>query len=118
MARIYNQRHGDAPVGAIYVGRGKSSPYGNPFTSLNKEATLAKFQAASVAESIELFSKWFIQEHGNGVLANAKEFLTPLIGKDLICWCAPKGGIEHITRPLICHGQVLASYAEAAAMLG
>jgi hypothetical protein len=35
-----------------------------------------------------------------------------LRGKRCGCWCAPKGGIQWNTEPLVCHGQVLAKFAD------
>lgn len=70
-----------SPPGAIYIGRGSS--WGNPF-SIGKEGTredvIRKFQA-----------------YANERLLNEPNWLVPLKGKDLFCYCAP----------LACHGDIL-----------
>lgn len=66
--RVYNKHHGNAPAGAVYIGR--SSPYGNRFV---------------------------IGEHGDrDQVCNRFECVQlpdmdvdALTGKDLICFCAP-----------------------------
>ncbi len=66
--RVYNKHHGDAPPGAIYIGRG--SPWGNRFV---------------------------IGEHGDrDQVCNLFECeqlpeldVSQLAGKDLVCFCAP-----------------------------
>ncbi|MGX9944817.1 SLOG family protein [Bradyrhizobium denitrificans] len=66
--RVYNKHHGDAPRGAVYIGRG--SPYGNRFV---------------------------IGEHGDrDEVCNRFECeqlpdmdVSAVTGKDLVCFCAP-----------------------------
>jgi len=110
MVQIYNQRHKDAPYGALYVGR--PTQYGNKFTHL-KSKTLAEVQVATVAESIESYYKYIRSLYPQFDTQEAHDFFAPLVDKDLICWCAPKGGIPHQQRPFICHAQILAFMAES-----
>jgi Domain of unknown function (DUF4326) len=68
MSNVYNKRHGNAPMDAVYVGRG--SQWGNPFKigqHGTREEVIAKFKA-------EILPKLDV---------------TFLRNKDLVCWCAP-----------------------------
>ena len=79
--RVYNKHHGDAPQDAIYIGRG--SPWGNPFVIGRdgpREEVIARFEREVLP----------------------KLDLSPLRGKSLVCFCAPKA----------CHGDVLLEAAE------
>lgn len=80
---VYSRRgRRAAPPGAVYVGRG--TPWGNPFR-VGRDGTRS--------EVIERFRR--------EVLPTLD--LTPLRGKDLVCWCAPKP----------CHADVLLEAANA-----
>lgn len=116
MVMIFNKRFNDASQDAFYVGR--PTQYGNLFTHL-KGKTLAQFVVGSVEESVEAYRKWLDQTFlpFQPTDAFTLQFFTPIIGKDLVCWCTPKGGIEHTTRPFVCHAQWLACYAEAFSLL-
>lgn len=81
MLKVYSKRNGDAPKGAVYVGR--PSAWGNPFRAGKdgtREAVIAKFEAYALER-----------------LTREPDWLEPLRGKDLVCWCAP----------LACHADVL-----------
>jgi hypothetical protein len=69
MAKVYNKHKGDAPANAVYIGRG--SPWGNPFV-IGQDGT-----RDGVCDRFE-----------REVLPTLD--LKPLIGKDLVCFCAPK----------------------------
>lgn len=79
--KVWNKHHGNAPAGAIYIGRG--SPWGNPFKigeHVTREEVIAKFEQ----------------------LVQSKPELHDVIkrelkGRHLVCFCAPKA----------CHGDVL-----------
>jgi hypothetical protein len=79
MMKVYKK--GDAPFGAVYIGRGSS--WGNPF-KIGIDGTRA--------EVISKFRLYAIQR-----LLKEKDWLVPLSGKDLVCYCAPKP----------CHGDVI-----------
>lgn len=69
MPKVYNKHHRDASASAIYVGRG--SPWGNPFRigeHGSREQVIEKFRCEVLP----------------------KLDLSPLKGKDLVCYCAPK----------------------------
>ena len=87
MPKVYNKRHNDAPLDAVYIGR--PSRYGNPF-KIGPGGTRDEV----VAE----FRFWF-----NNTLPYSlrKKALEELKGKDLVCWCAPEA----------CHGDVLLELA-------
>lgn len=84
MPRVYNTRHLDAPLDAVYVGRG--TPFGNPFLlSYGKRK-----------EVIQRFEEWI---RAQPVLLDVVR--QQLRGKDLVCWCYP----------LACHADVLLKIA-------
>lgn len=83
--KVYNRHHKNTPPGAVYCGRG--SPWGNPFV-IGEHGTRDE-----VCDRYEL-----------EILPTLD--LTPLIGKDLECWCAPKrchcdSIIHALERPVI-----------------
>ena len=85
MPKVYNQRNRlePKPLDAVYVGRGSGSHWGNPFREGRdgtREEVIAKFEAYAL-KRLEREPNW----------------LDPLKGKDLVCWCAPKP----------CHADVL-----------
>ena len=77
------------PSDAIYVGR--PSPWGNPF---------APQPGTSIKQCIELFRQWAWKQ----ILANP-EWIKPLKGKDLACWCRPGDP---------CHADILLDLANEA----
>ena len=80
MPNVYNKRH-TYPADAVYVGR--PSDWGNPFRAGRdgtREEVIAKFESYALA-----------------MLKRKPDWLDPLRGKDLVCWCAP----------LPCHADVL-----------
>lgn len=85
MPKLY--RIPSAPVGTIRIDR--TSPWGNPFV-MTREADRAK-----VCQQFEQYAHWR--------LTIEPDWLAPLIGKDLACWCAPKQ----------CHGETLLQLAQA-----
>lgn len=96
MPKVWNMRDTTRPEDAIYVGRGKhvSMKWGNPF-QVGKDG--------SRQQVIEMFRKHLFE-------SSLIDDIAELQGQDLVCWCAPDGGIT--TRdPLICHGQVLLQYS-------
>ncbi len=76
--KVWNKRDPHCPKDAVYVGR--PSTWGNPFKiggsgvdSIDRE------------KAVELYRKWLECR-----LAIEPDFLVPLKGQDLVCWCAPK----------------------------
>lgn len=102
-ATVVNMHH-DVPYD-VYVGRGRSSRWGNPFTheplvaKNNPEITLVSSREEAVAAY--RLHLWNAILSGEVTTADLAE----LHGKRLACWCAP----------LPCHADVLASAAEWAA---
>lgn len=85
MPKVYNKHHGDAPEGAVYVGRG--TVWGNPHKitdTCDRKTALALYKAWLKRSPflLELISK-------------------ELRGKDLVCYCAPKP----------CHADILLEIA-------
>lgn len=111
MVKIYNHRYDEAPPEAVYVGR--PTRWGNPYTHIKSKKTRASHVTNSVEDSIKEYFAEIRKMYSRLDTPEARDFFGPLVGKDLICWCAPKGGIEHTSRPLVCHAQILASLAEA-----
>lgn len=87
MPKVYNRHHETAPKGAVFVGRG--SPWGNPFII-----------------GIDGNRRECIRKFANMLLGNKtmiKKVREELRGKDLICYCSPKG----------CHATILLQVANA-----
>lgn len=79
--KVYNKYRG-APAEAVYVGRG--TPWGNPFRisfAQSREQVIERFRC-EVLPTLDV---------------------TPLIGKSLVCFCAPKP----------CHADLLLEKARA-----
>ena len=81
--KVYKK--GSAPDNAVYIGRG--SKWGNPYV-IGKDG-----DRAEVIEKYRVwaYQKW-VEDQGYGI-----DWLEPLKGKDLVCFCAPQA----------CHGDVL-----------
>ena len=76
---IYNKARGDAPEGAIYVGRG--TPWGNPFKMKNS----SDLERDRVCDE---HRRWLWEQIKAGAVK--LEDLASLHEKDLVCHCAPK----------------------------
>jgi len=95
MPKVYNMKHKDAPATAVYVGR--PGYFGNPFSvGVHGRAT-----------SIEMYHIFTLNSP-----TLVERIKTDLVGKDLICWCAPAGGVE-FDAELICHGQLIGRIANS-----
>lgn len=83
MPRVWNKRNRleVRPLDAVYVGR--PSPWGNPYKA-GKDGTREQVVAKFEVYALERLNK-------------EPDWLKPLVGKDLICWCAPQ----------VCHADVL-----------
>lgn len=85
MPKVYNKHKGDAPAGAVYIGRG--SLFGNPFRLAvdgNRDQVIAMFQ-----------------DHLDNNPELQAAVKSQLKGRDLVCFCAP----------LACHGDILLALA-------
>lgn len=78
----------------VYIGRGRGSQWGNPFS--HQEGTQARFKVDTREEAIAHFREWLLRQPE--LVERAKRELK---GKVLGCWCHPKA----------CHGDVLAEVA-------
>lgn len=92
---VINIHHGKVPEDHVYIGRGKGSIYGNPFSHL--DSTIAEFKVDTREIAVEAYSRWvYTQPKIMGQLRN-------LSGKTLACYC----------HPAPCHGHVLAKMADS-----
>lgn len=85
--KIVRVVNGSAPDGSVAIGRG--SVWGNPFivgADGERERVIAKFRQ---------YALWRLEREPN--------WLEPLRGKDLACYCAPKP----------CHGNVIKELMQA-----
>lgn len=88
--KVYNKRRPrEIPKGSVYIGR--PTQWGNPFSKGSK------------AKNISDFERYAKKRH-----ASDPNWLKPLRGKNLVCWCAPAG----------CHGDVLIRMANASRVTG
>lgn len=85
------------PEGAIRVDR--RTRWGNPYTHLTTN-TRAIYRVATLREAIEGYGVWLGQR-----LVDEPDFIEPLRGKQLACWCKPPEGFQG---RLLCHAQVIA----------
>lgn len=79
-------KKGSEHADSVYIGRG--SPWGNPYV-LGKHG-----------DRDEVIRKF--REYASAVILEYPDWLEPLVGKDLVCYCAP----------LACHGDVLLEMIE------
>lgn len=86
MPKVLNKRAGfdKIPPDAVYVGR--PSKWGNPFP-LERESDRERI--------LEQYRQWLMAR------PDLEEYIAPLRGKDLVCWCAPK----------LCHADLLLELA-------
>lgn len=89
MNNVHNKYHNTAPSDAVYIGRG--SPYGNKFVIGQPHPHTGKPMTRD--DVCDLFEQ-LILPHLD---------VSPLIGKDLICFCKPQR----------CHGDCLLAKAAA-----
>lgn len=94
MPKVYNKHHGDAPPGAVYVGR--PTKWGNMWSHLPN--TSASYKVASREEAVAKYRERLIKSPA--LIESVQRLLR---GKDLVCWCAPKP----------CHADVLLEIANA-----
>ena len=87
MPKVLNKYKDEIPPGSIYIGR--PSKWGNPFV-IGKDGT---------RDAVIMKYKCWLERQPDMVKAAKRE----LVGKDLVCFCAPKS----------CHGDVLLEVANA-----
>lgn len=90
VVNIHKNHHYDT-----YIGRGRGSIWGNPFSHLPD--TLAQYKVATREEAISKYAEWIQTQPA--LLSQ----LPTLKGKVLGCWCLPAP----------CHGDILAKLADA-----
>ena len=85
--KVLNKKTDIIPKGSVYIGR--PSRYGNPFV-LGRHGTREE-----VIRQFEVYAR--------GRLKTEPDWLSDLVGKDLVCWCSP----------LPCHGDILLKLLES-----
>lgn len=75
----------------VYIGR--PSKWGNPFTHIQNDKTLAKYIVGSRQEAIQAYREWLTNGEGKYLLNDLSELKDKVMG----CWCKPNS----------CHGDVL-----------
>lgn len=88
----------------------RATEYGNPYSHLPN--TKAQYRVETRAQAIYMFERY-----AYGKLHFEPDWLEPLRGFDLACWCRPPEGFNG---RLLCHGQVIVSLLDgvAAASVG
>jgi hypothetical protein len=108
--RVLNFKRDGAPDGAVYIGR-KNGRYGlpdskwhNPFvigTHGNRQEVIGHFKSwlyATPQERAEIIAKFKLSVSARtGVGRPLINDIHELLGRDLVCWCAPEP----------CHGDLL-----------
>jgi hypothetical protein len=100
--RVWSKRH-PIPEGVLtrYVGR--PSIFGNPFV-VGRDGT--------IDDVLDAYEEWMYAPEQRELRDRARR---ELAGLDLVCWCAPFGGIDATSEPAICHAQILARVVNGAA---
>lgn len=75
----------------VYIGR--PSKWGNPFSHLKNDKTLAKFIVGSRNEAVEAYREWITNGEGKYLMKDLPELKNKVLG----CWCSPQP----------CHGDIL-----------
>lgn len=92
MPQVYNRYHDDAPVEAVYIGRG--TPWGNMFSTHNHPGVVHIVETRE--EAVRLYEEYIKTDP-----QFRKYVKKELKGKDLLCSCKPKA----------CHGDILLEIA-------
>ncbi len=85
LARVLNKKTHGIPAGATYIGRG--SPWGNPFPMVRES------DRESVIRQFEVYAR--------DRLVREPDWLAPLRGRDIVCFCAPRACHGHVIQILI-----------------
>lgn len=96
MPQVLNKRVHGIPAGSVYIGR--PSKWGNPYSHLAGQGTLAKYQVGSRAEAVAAYKTWLLSQP-----ELVKAARSELKNRDLVCWCAPAS----------CHGDILLAIANS-----
>lgn len=72
--RVFNKKRELYPPDAVYVGR--PSPWGNPFVMMTEN------DRNQVCDKFEAYARERLRRE--------PDWLEPLKGKDLVCYCSPK----------------------------
>lgn len=89
----------------VYIGRG--SPFGNKWSHINSQYTIATYIVNNIDEALYNYNKWFYNKLDTDI--NFGNLVLSLYGKRLGCFCRPKNGFNG---QLLCHGQIIAGFLE------
>ena len=95
------------PDGAVYVGRGPGSKWGNPFKTYDTSPAERRTATLLFANLLYTRGEPPYGEH-TVPYPTADEIRSELAGKDLACWCKPPEEGE----PDWCHAKVLLEFIE------
>ena len=119
-------RDPNKPKEAVYIGR--PSRYANPYSHRKGKYVdaIAGNLVSTREESIEKFKEYIKSVlEGNTTSYYTNEFISydilllDLKDKDLVCFCAPTGGLEYSKdRKKICHGEVLSEIIQTKSIDG
>lgn len=90
--RVWSKRERGIPTDAVYVGR--PSKWGNPYKIGDRRGEVTLDRTLAIGQFVD----WFLYSD-QGVALHDQ--LGELVGKDLVCWCAPQD----------CHAVQLARFA-------
>lgn len=93
------------PDGAVYVGRGPGSKWGNPFKTYDTSPQERRTATLLFANLLYTRGEPPYSEH-TVPYPTADEIRSELAGKDLACWCKPPEAGE----PDWCHAAVLLEF--------
>ncbi len=98
MPHVFNRRQpASIPAGAVYVGRGKG---GRVETWSNPYVMHGERQRDAVCDNFEVYARERLQRE--------PDWLLPLVGKDLVCWCqSPQDAVKKR-----CHAQIILQLIE------
>ena len=91
------------PQDAVYVGRGRGSVFGNPFTHINDRKTAARYVVDSRKQAVESYASWIVDQD------SLMREVHNLSNKDLVCWCHEWNGVG--PNPMYCHADILLDIA-------
>lgn len=83
----------------VYIGRGRGSPWGNPYS--HKDGTMAKYKVETREEAVEKYREYILNRPD--LLARICELKDKVLG----CWCKTKNN-----KDVPCHGDVLVELVE------
>lgn len=113
MPKVYHIGDKLRPADAVYIGRpGKNQdgPWGNPFTVAEYGRGIALEMYVNYLKQSYKIARDNPDPESNDPMVIFIRSLEQLRDKDLMCFCAPPGGVDHADKPWVCHGQAILAY--------